>query len=245
MMRGHPRTSRQIFFLEPPLLFATCNAYHEAVFCGVANKKWLQMTFMTIRQPVSFEFSNRIQFLSLKTRTWGQFGPSFGCPILRKLSASGGFASEALIPWPWGFAPRCRFGLFPDHRYQLALRDRHGQGPSTFYPSLPLCPSEILNRILTARFVEQLAVFAQYYLISSHIISSELNWTELDQGLNGQGPQQGRISCRTGLGGSSPHPQTLLKPLPMRPSPFNKSVTTHGMRPSWLRHMTVKCYPSL
>jgi len=54
---------------------------------------------------------NHVQFLSFKTRTSGQFAPFFRCPILRKLDPAGGSA----------FRPR----------YRLAVRARHGQGPST------------------------------------------------------------------------------------------------------------------
>jgi len=35
------------------------------------------MSFVTIRPPVLFESSNRIQFLSFRTRTWGQPACSF------------------------------------------------------------------------------------------------------------------------------------------------------------------------
>ena len=47
----HFSNSKAFRLLRPPL-FATCRAYYEAVFCGVPNKIWLQMTLITIRRPV-------------------------------------------------------------------------------------------------------------------------------------------------------------------------------------------------
>jgi len=53
------------------------------------------------------------------------------------VSVSGGL--RPLIPW-LGVLPWAPLGApSPNPRYRLALRARHGQGPSTFYRSLRLC----------------------------------------------------------------------------------------------------------
>ena len=66
--------------------------------------------------------------------------PSFGCPILKKLSASG----RASPSWPPDrrLCPWTPLGALPPNPIigsRSTVHARHDQGPSTFYPSLRLC----------------------------------------------------------------------------------------------------------
>jgi len=115
---------------------------------------YISLIFVAFGAPQMVLFSlpirplyTKLQFILFKIRTWGQFAPSFGCPILGKLSASGGFAPWPPDHWPLtrGSAPGPHWGLCPRFHYTLALRTRHGQGPLHFfihvyaYASVPLC----------------------------------------------------------------------------------------------------------